>query len=340
MRFLAVNYHHVDDPDQYEYPGIHPVSPVNFEKQLMILGQHFDFVSQEDILAALQGQKDLPLRSCLITFDDGLKCQYEKALPILDKLKIPALFFVTGIPYDDPPQACLVHKIHYLRARMDPDLYYKKCESLYYKITHKRLLLESLDENKVARQYRYDQGREAKLKYWLNYVLDPKTKHQIINTLFQELVKDEANFCREFYLSREMLKEMAKRSLLGLHSFSHLPLKKLDPKVLNQDLEYNIRGLKKVIGDYHFNAISYPYGNTESVSLREANLAERMDLKFGFTMERSFNTSLRSPLLLARIDTNDAPGGKAPCFLIDKNHKITILPNRHFTEKRMMYYQE
>lgn len=37
-----------------------------------------------------------------------------------------------------------------------------------------------------------------------------------------------------------------------------------------------------------------------------------------FTAERAFNKTLRSPLLFARVGTNDAPGGKFPLFWFEK----------------------
>ena len=42
----------------------------------------------------------------------------------------------------------------------------------------------------------------------------------------------------------------------------------------------------------------------------------RRSLRIGFTMERSLNTSLEDPLLLARVDTNDALGGKQPMMSV------------------------
>ena len=42
-------------------------------------------------------------------------------------------------------------------------------------------------------------------------------------------------------------------------------------------------------------------------------------LRIGFTMERAFNRTLKEPLLLARADTNDVPGGRRPRFQITKD---------------------
>ena len=44
-------------------------------------------------------ENKLPKKSCLITFDDGLKESYENGLPILDDMGIPAAFFIIRRSY-------------------------------------------------------------------------------------------------------------------------------------------------------------------------------------------------------------------------------------------------
>jgi hypothetical protein len=56
--------------------------------------------------------------------------------------------------------------------------------------------------------------------------------------------------------------------------------------------------------------ISYPYGSAAAVDRPVAEAAGRLGYRVGLTMERAYNRSLLEPLLLARVDTNDAPGGK------------------------------
>ena len=77
------------------YTGKHVLSS-EFQTTLVSLleagGKPF---SAEGTLAALQGKASLPDRSFLITFDDGFRNNATIAAPILIKLDIPALFYVT-----------------------------------------------------------------------------------------------------------------------------------------------------------------------------------------------------------------------------------------------------
>jgi len=84
-------------------------------------------------------------------------------------------------------------------------------------------------------------------------------------------------------------------------------------------------------------SISYPYGGILDVDNRVIDVCKQNGFKLGFTFERSFNTSLSEPLLLARADANDIPGGKNPLFeILDK--KIIVSDN--FKNKREVFFRE
>jgi len=100
VNLLAVNFHYIEEGLSHPYPAVYPVEPDRLEAQLVELGAWFDFVSGEQLLAALEGES-LPRRACVITFDDGLRSQYENALPILNRLGVPALFFVPCRPQQE-----------------------------------------------------------------------------------------------------------------------------------------------------------------------------------------------------------------------------------------------
>jgi len=84
-------------------------------------------------------------------------------------------------------------------------------------------------------------------------------------------------------------------------------------------------------------ACSYPYGGPGAVSLEVEQAARAVGLLFGFTMERAFNRSLDRPLILARADTNDVGGGKAPQFAYQNGEFVVtgrfgLRRQHHFSE--------
>jgi len=67
-----------------------------FEDCLRVLAREYAVVSADDVLAARAGGRPLPSRSLLITLDDGWADNADYARPVLARLGLPALLFVTG----------------------------------------------------------------------------------------------------------------------------------------------------------------------------------------------------------------------------------------------------
>ena len=80
--------------DKVRYPGTE-ITPAAFEAQMKELKDHgITVISMQDLLAWKRGEKNIPPRCAVITFDDGYKSQYEVAWPILKKYGYPFTMFI------------------------------------------------------------------------------------------------------------------------------------------------------------------------------------------------------------------------------------------------------
>src|SRR5438132_9693098 len=80
--------------DKIRYPGTE-ITPAAFEaemKQLKDAG--ITVISMQDLLAWKRGEKNIPPRSAVISFDDGWKSQYEVGWPIMKKYGYPFTLFI------------------------------------------------------------------------------------------------------------------------------------------------------------------------------------------------------------------------------------------------------
>jgi peptidoglycan/xylan/chitin deacetylase (PgdA/CDA1 family) len=87
---VVVAFHRVQDIGQTE--GL-TVSVSMFERYCRFFGQHFRVVSLLDLVERLERRQTLN-RELAITFDDGYRDNYENAAPVLEKLSLPATFFI------------------------------------------------------------------------------------------------------------------------------------------------------------------------------------------------------------------------------------------------------
>ncbi|PQO28152.1 polysaccharide deacetylase family protein [Blastopirellula marina] len=93
---LVLTYHRIGDADQCEFDrGVYSTDEASFAEQMAFVRSHFEVVSIDDVVRrpAADWKKR---QAVLITFDDGYIDNYEIAFPILKRLEIPALFFVTS----------------------------------------------------------------------------------------------------------------------------------------------------------------------------------------------------------------------------------------------------
>jgi peptidoglycan/xylan/chitin deacetylase (PgdA/CDA1 family) len=71
------------------------ITPAAFEAQMKELkDKNIAVIPMQDFLAWRRGEKAIPAKSAIITFDDGWKSQYEVAWPILKKFNYPVTLFI------------------------------------------------------------------------------------------------------------------------------------------------------------------------------------------------------------------------------------------------------
>jgi peptidoglycan/xylan/chitin deacetylase (PgdA/CDA1 family) len=88
----AVLYHHVTDhPSSLVDQLAVSTRPDVFEAHVRKMARDYEVVSLDTVLSG-----ELPPRALLITFDDGYRSIAEVALPILGRLGLPSVFFITG----------------------------------------------------------------------------------------------------------------------------------------------------------------------------------------------------------------------------------------------------
>lgn len=83
-------YHRIDNKKL-----VTSTSPQMFQKHLELMKkQGWRALSAEEFTHIVQGRRPAPLRSFLITFDDGYASVHDAALPILHSLNYPAICFI------------------------------------------------------------------------------------------------------------------------------------------------------------------------------------------------------------------------------------------------------
>jgi peptidoglycan/xylan/chitin deacetylase (PgdA/CDA1 family) len=98
-RLTVIMFHRVLAPSDPRWATSDPeytLSDELFGQCLDFFKKHYNVVALADVLAARSGERPLPERALLVTFDDGWSDNEEYALPHLRRTGIPSLLFVAG----------------------------------------------------------------------------------------------------------------------------------------------------------------------------------------------------------------------------------------------------
>ncbi len=92
--FVVFVYHDVsDNPSEFSRIFNLNTLPAVFERQIEFIKNNFNIISPDDMLRG-----NIPINAALITFDDGMRSCFTRAIPFLLKQNIPSIVFLNMEP--------------------------------------------------------------------------------------------------------------------------------------------------------------------------------------------------------------------------------------------------
>lgn len=258
----------------------HKVVKKSFEKQMLYLKEHYNVVSEQEVVDFYHKKKELPKNSVLITFDDGYLNNYTEAYPILKKYNIPAIIFLTTgfigkqkMPWYD--------EVNYLVSN-------SKKKSLF--LDGEEFLLNSKGRKKLLVKYYYYMitADESEFKYFLS---DLEKKSGV--TLPKKLPVSD------MFMTWSQAKEMMPLISFGSHTVNHYIVPNLSSSLANAELEKSKRDIKKHLGLVPVSFCS-PNGDFSS----NVNDLIKKYYKLSFTTVSGRNSNSDSSFLIKRFGVN------------------------------------
>jgi peptidoglycan/xylan/chitin deacetylase (PgdA/CDA1 family) len=102
QRFVSIGFHDiVDDRDDLDADAV--TTKTLLQLFDWIKGTGWTAISLDDVAAAARGERPLPNKAILITFDDGYHSLYTRAFPLLEAYRYPAVAALVGSWMEDRP---------------------------------------------------------------------------------------------------------------------------------------------------------------------------------------------------------------------------------------------
>ncbi|HEY1802778.1 MAG TPA: polysaccharide deacetylase family protein [Terriglobales bacterium] len=243
------------------------ISAQRLHRQLSLLKRHYNVICPEEFFRFLDEGIQLPPRAVLLTCDDGLANVVSDMLPVLEFLQLKCIFFLTGSSFTDHPEMLWYEELWLLLEAAQPgSLGFQHFAASVESVPGDALdrhriwweLVKQLSKTNAAarRHFIEELGSAAKLRHgWKAALLqDP-----IQRSRFQLLDKQQAE------------KLVRSGMTVGAHTMDHPVLAQCTEEIAREEIA---GPLKLVPADWNMRILAYPFGTHETVSARDASLAE------------------------------------------------------------------
>ena len=294
----SVMFHHFHNGQHLPSQG--SLSGSDFIKMINWLGEKYNLLDantyQEKFLNQTLQDKDI----CL-TFDDALKCQFDIAVPILERYGIKAFFFVYSSAFSEHPDLLEVYRYFRTSFYDDIDKFYDD----FFSCIKKRDLKEFSNEYlkftnlKYLSNFPFYSNNDRWFRYLRDQYLDNKDYHEIMNSL---MLKKSFNITlakKNLWMTeKDLIKISNKGHIIGLHSYSHpTKMSKLNNSAQKMEYQKNFDHLTKVVKK-PITTMAHPCGDYSKETL---NILNAMNIEIGFRSSMSIK-KICSQLEIPRED--------------------------------------
>tara|TARA_Y100000996_G_C22529037_1_gene645715 strand:- start:532 stop:1470 length:939 start_codon:yes stop_codon:yes gene_type:complete len=272
----GIMFHHFHDL-KYFKKSQGSISSQQFEKIISIIGRK-NIINADEFLNLYLNKKLNKNHVCL-TFDDGLKCQIDIALPILKKYNIKAFWFLYTSIFDKKFDYLEIFR-EFRHSFKTIDIFYEKffsfSKKLNIKIQPKKL---NYFIKNMEKKFPFYSKNDLKFRYYRDQVLKKKYIRIMMDMM------NKSNFSikkvkKKIYMNRNDLKKLKKyKQIIGLHSHSHpTNIDKLSIYKSKEEYKTNKKFLEKLLKN-NIISMSHPCGNYNLKILEEL---QKLKMKIGF----------------------------------------------------------
>jgi peptidoglycan/xylan/chitin deacetylase (PgdA/CDA1 family) len=259
---VIIMYHGIDTKGTNPYNQRH-TGVKDFEKHIIFLKKKCNIISVKDYFEEKFIKNKI---NVAITFDDGYLNNYTNAFPILEKYKVPATFYCTGL------------------NKTEDDILWADFLNIASTLTDKELEIEG--EIFIKKKSVYTSSRTGKNIYETvkNVKPDYSFKQSIYDSLSFLTFKNDSKYDEYWKLmSDEQIKEISNSNYvtIGSHGFYHNNLGNISTENAKKEIEDSVNYLQNLT-QKTIDSIAFPDG---SYNKHVLDICEQYGLKYQMTTE-------------------------------------------------------
>ena len=244
--YHGIMFHHFHD-DGVHTKGQGSIDKDDFYKMINFIGRKN--ILDADVFFEKFKNNKLKENEVCLTFDDGIKCQIDVALPVLEELKIKSFFFVYTSLFDGKPDNLEIFRYFRMSYFNNIDEFYDS----FYKSSNldlKDFFKKNDNEIKYRKsKYPFYSIEDIKFRLVRNNFLTKNQYEEIMFLMFDEKKFDYKDFYKKLFFQKSDLQTLNNLGhLIGLHSHNHpTMLEKLNYDEQKNEYEKSISSISNIL---------------------------------------------------------------------------------------------
>jgi peptidoglycan/xylan/chitin deacetylase (PgdA/CDA1 family) len=237
-----------------------------------------------------------------LTFDDGLRCQYEVAYPVMKSLGLDAFWFVYTSPLQGKVERLEAYR--YFRSTRYPvvDDFYRAFDEAVAASEHAGLVagkLAGFVPSEYLKDFAFYTDADRRFRFVRDKALGPARYDAVMDRMLADAGFSTEGLLAKLWMDDAAIKRLAADgNLVGLHSHTHpTQLCALDEKTQEAEYRACAAHLTKILGAAP-DTMSHPCNSYDE---RTLGLLARMGLRLGFRANMAA-VPKRGPLEFPRED--------------------------------------
>lgn len=272
-------FHHFHDAKHPKGPG--SISQENLENILEFIDPH-RILTPSEWMEKLEGNILSREHLCL-TFDDALLCQFDIAVPVLEKYNLKAFWFVYSSVFEGHLGKIEIYRLFRSKFFSNVDDFYNLFFKKVFDSEFSKRAKEVLEEREIKKQNAFSpfySVNDVKFRLIRDRALGKRTYESIMDEIIREYGVTIYDLSKNLWMSNDHLKYLTDCGhIVGLHSYSHpMVLADLSYEEQFEEYEKNYLHLKKVCGGDPV-AMSHPTNSYNEITFE---ILRHLGIRCGF----------------------------------------------------------
>lgn len=241
-------FHHFHDNKHYQGQG--SISQKDFDDFLQFVG--FDRILDPWEWIRRLNNHQLKKGDLCLTLDDGLLCQFEIALPILEKYNLKAFWFIYSSVFEGNPGSKFeIYRVFRTKFFKNVDEFYgaffKKLFDLRY-FYEAISVLSNADILGFKKRFPFYTSNDIIFRFIRDRALSPREFEMVIDSMIEDKGISLNELSKDLWMNNDHLAYLSSRGhSIGLHSYSHpMALANLSAEEQFNEFNKNYQHIKRV----------------------------------------------------------------------------------------------